>query len=283
VGESAIPVARAATAAGHRVLVIDDEETVRDLMRRFLGREGFEVVTARDGAEGLALARDLRPMLITLDVLMPGLDGWSVLENLKADPDLADIPVVMLTILDEKNKGFALGATDFLTKPVDRERLRSVIARYGGQKAERRALVVDDDPDTRVWLRRMLREEGWTVLEAANGREALARLANLAPDLMLLDLIMPEMDGFELIEELRHDEVWHRLPVIVVTAAELSDEDHERLNGSVLKVLHKTGTSREALLAELHELLAPVRLQARGPGEVDQAPLSECESALTGV
>jgi PAS domain S-box-containing protein len=285
--ESAVPTARAATAAGHRVLVIDDEETVRDLMRRFLGREGFEVVTARDGAEGLALARDLRPMLITLDVLMPGLDGWSVLENLKADPELADIPVVMLTILDDKNKGFALGATDFLTKPVDRERLRSVIARYGGQKAERCALVVEDDPDTRVWLRRMLREEGWTVLEAANGREALAQLANVTPDVMLLDLIMPEMDGFELIEELRHDEVWRRLPVVVVTAAELSDEDHERLNGSVLKVLHKTGTSHEALLAELHELLAPVRLHAHGVSDVDgQAPLGgghQCESALTGV
>jgi CheY-like chemotaxis protein len=256
-GESEIVAAQGATAAARRVLVIDDEETVRDLMRRFLGREGFEVVTARDGAEGLTLARDLRPMLITLDVLMPGLDGWSVLENLKADPDLADIPVVMLTILDDKNKGFALGATDFLTKPVDRERLRSVIARYGGQKAERRALVVDDDPDTRVWLRRMLREEGWTVLEAANGREALARLADKAPDVVLLDLMMPEMDGFELIEELRHDEVWRRLPVVVVTAAELSGEDHERLNGSVLKVLHKTGISREALLAELHELLIP--------------------------
>jgi adenylate cyclase len=271
--ESAIPAARTATAAGHRVLVIDDEETVRDLMRRFLGREGFEVVTARDGAEGLALARDLRPMLITLDVLMPGLDGWSVLESLKADPELANIPVVMLTILDDKNKGFALGATDFLTKPVDRERLRSAIARYGGQNTERRALVVEDDPDTRVWLRRVLREDGWTVLEAANGREALARLANVVPDVMLLDLIMPEMDGFELIEELRHDQVWRRLPVVVVTAAELSDKDHERLNGSVLKVLHKTGTSREALLAELHELLAPVRLQARGGREIDrQAP-----------
>ena len=265
---------RTAAAAGHRVLVIDDEETVRDLMRRFLGREGFEVVTARDGAEGLALARDLRPMLITLDVLMPGLDGWSVLESLKADPELADIPVVMLTILDDKNKGFALGATEFLTKPVDRERLRTVLARYGGQKAERRALVVEDDADTRVWLRRMLREEGWTVVEAANGREALARLADVAPDVVLLDLIMPEMDGFELLEELRHDEVWRRLPVVVVTAAELSDEDHERLNGSVLKVLHKTGTSREALLGELHELLAPVRPQARGVGEVDgQAPV----------
>jgi CheY-like chemotaxis protein len=239
------------------VLVIDDEETVRDLMRRFLAREGFEVVTARDGAEGLALARELSPMLITLDVLMPGLDGWSVLESLKSEPALADIPVVMLTILDEKNKGYALGATDFLTKPVDRERLRAVLAPYRGHKAESRALVVEDDPDTRAWLTRMLREEGWTVAEAANGREALARLADQAPDVVLLDLIMPEMDGFELLDELRRHEAWRRLPVVVVTAAELSAEDHERLNGSVLKVLHKAGTSREALLADLHDLVAP--------------------------
>jgi adenylate cyclase len=230
---------------------------VRDLMRRFLAREGFEVVTARDGAEGLALARELQPMLITLDVLMPGLDGWSVLESLKADPELADVPVVMLTILDEKNKGFALGATDFLTKPVDRDRLRAVLAHYRGQKADRHALLVEDDADTRAWLARMLREEGWTVVEAANGREALARLADAVPDVVLLDLIMPEMDGFELLDELRHEEAWRRLPVVVVTAAELSAEDHERLNGSVLKVLHKTGASREALLAELHELVAP--------------------------
>jgi adenylate cyclase len=188
---------------------------------------------------------------------MPGLDGWSVLENLKADPELAGIPVVMLTILDDKNRGLALGATDFLTKPFDPERLRTVLARYGGQKAERRALIVEDDADTRVWLRRMLREEGWTAIEAANGRDALARLADGVPDVVLLDLIMPEMDGFELLEELRRHEVWRRLPVVVVTAAELSEADHERLNGLVLKVLHKTGTSREALLAELHEVLAP--------------------------
>jgi hypothetical protein len=255
--ERASPAARTGTGAGHRVLVIDDEETVRDLMRRFLAREGFEVVTARDGAEGLALARELSPMLITLDVLMPGLDGWSVLESLKSEPALADIPVVMLTILDEKNKGYALGATDFLTKPVDRERLRAVLAPYRGHKAESRALVVEDDPDTRAWLTRMLREEGWTVAEAANGREALARLADQAPDVVLLDLIMPEMDGFELLDELRRHEAWRRLPVVVVTAAELSAEDHERLNGSVLKVLHKAGTSREALLADLHDLVAP--------------------------
>jgi CheY-like chemotaxis protein len=196
-------------------------------------------------------------MLITLDVLMPDLDGWSVLESLKADPELADIPVVMLTILDEKNKGYALGATDFLTKPVDRDRLRAVLGHHRSQKSERRALIVEDDADTRAWLARMLREDGWTVAEAANGREGLARLADAMPDIVLLDLIMPEMDGFEFLDELRRREAWRRLPVVVVTAAELSAEDHERLNGSVLKVLHKAGTSREALLADLHELVAP--------------------------
>ena len=130
---SAAPPGGAAEAA--TVLVIDDEETVRDLMRRFLAREGFDVVTAKDGAEGLELARQLRPALITLDVLMPGLDGWSVLQALKADPELAQIPVVMLTILDERNRGYALGAADYLTKPVDRDRLRALLARYCARAA----------------------------------------------------------------------------------------------------------------------------------------------------
>ena len=246
------------TAGGNRVLVIDDEETVRDLMRRFLTREGFEIVTARDGTEGLALARELKPTLITLDVLMPGLDGWSVLESLKADPELAGIPVVMLTILDDKNKGYALGATEFVTKPIDRERLRTILAQHHAQVVEtRQALVIEDDPDTRSWIIRILHGEGWTVLEAENGREALARLADATPDIVLLDLIMPEMDGFEFLDEVRHHPSWRRLPVIVVTAAELSAADHERLNSSVLKVLHKAGVSREALLAELHALVAP--------------------------
>ena len=256
--QSAAQGTRAVTSLANRVLVIDDEETVRDLMRRFLTREGFEIVTARDGTEGLALARELKPTLITLDVLMPGLDGWSVLESLKADPELAGIPVVMLTILDDKNKGYALGATEFVTKPIDRQRLRTILAQHHAQVVEtRQALVIEDDPDTRSWLIRILRDEGWTVLEAENGREALARLADAMPDIVLLDLIMPEMDGFEFLDEVRHHPSWRRLPVIVVTAAELSAADHERLNSSVLKVLHKAGVSREALLAELHALVAP--------------------------
>ena len=248
-------------AAGRdRVLVIDDEETVRDLMRRFLTREGFEVVTAADGAEGLALARDLRPALITLDVLMPGLDGWSVLRELKGDPALADIPVVMLTIVEEKNQGYALGAADYMVKPIDRERLRALLGRYGeAATAAGLALVVEDDPDTRASLGRRLREEGWSVAEAENGRAALARLAEGPADLVLLDLIMPEMDGFEFLDELRRTEAGRRTPVVVVTAADLSDSDRERLNRCVLRVLRKEPHGQDELLSELHELLAAYR------------------------
>jgi adenylate cyclase len=243
-------------AAKNRVLVIDDEETVRDLMRRFLTREGFEVVTAASGEEGLRLARDLRPALITLDVLMPGLDGWAVLKELKAESELADIPVVMLTILDEKNRGYALGAADYMTKPIDRDRLRALLGRYCETAQAKQALVVEDDPDLRAWLSRLLREGGWTVAEAENGRVGLACLAAAPADLVLLDLMMPEMDGFEFLGKLRSTEAGRQVPVIVVTAADMSDSDRQRLNGGVLRILQKGGQNRDQLLAELHQLLA---------------------------
>ncbi|HEX5079676.1 MAG TPA: PAS domain-containing protein, partial [Geminicoccaceae bacterium] len=189
--EALAPVAHPTGAAasarrgGGKVLVIDDEQTVRDLMRRFLAREGFDVVTAKDGREGLQLARQLHPALITLDVLMPELDGWSVLQALKDDPQLAAIPVLMLTIVDEKHKGYALGATDYMTKPLDRERLRALLARYG-TTGGKRILVVDDDAEHRRRLTQVLEGEGWQVTEAENGRVALERLADLLPDLIVL-------------------------------------------------------------------------------------------------
>jgi CheY-like chemotaxis protein len=246
-------------ALGDRVLVVDDEGIVRDLVGRFLTREGFEVVTAADGTEALALARDLRPALITLDVLMPGLDGWSVLQELKRDPALADIPVVLLTIVEDKNRGYALGATDYMVKPFDRERLRTLLDRYRGAATAKRALVVEDDPETRNWLCRQLREEGWTVADAENGRVALARLAEAPTDLVLLDLIMPEMDGFDFLDEVRRFEAGRRTQVVVVTAADLSYADRQRLNGGVLRVLQKGSHSRDELLSDLHELLAAYR------------------------
>jgi signal transduction histidine kinase/CheY-like chemotaxis protein/CHASE3 domain sensor protein len=252
-----------ATGVAATVLVIDDEETVRDLMRRFLAREGFDVVTAKDGEEGLALARQLRPALITLDVLMPGVDGWSVLRALKADPTLAPIPVVMLSILDEQNRGYALSAADYLTKPVQRDRLRSLLARHCRRAAGKHVLIVDDDPEARRWLARALTAEGWQTSEAGDGLAALARVRENRPDLILLDLLMPEMDGFEFLTRLQADSAAARVPVVVVTAADLTDDDHRRLNGAVEKVLLKDAHSRDEFLQTLRELVGravPARL-----------------------
>ncbi len=235
------------------VLVIDDEPAVRDLMQRFLAREGFRVVTAAGGEEGLRRARELRPDAITLDVMMPGMDGWAVLSALKADPDTAEIPVVMLTIVDDKNLGYALGASDYLTKPIDRERLVTVLKQH---RRDRPVLVVDDDAEVRQLLRRMLEPEGYTVTEADNGRTALGHLRDVAPGVILLDLMMPEMDGFEFVAEFRRHEAWRAIPIIVITAKDLTREDRERLNGYVQKILQKGAHGRDELLAEVRELVA---------------------------
>jgi CheY-like chemotaxis protein len=185
--------------------------------------------------------------------MMPGLDGWPVLSALKADPDVADIPVIMLTIVDDKNLGYALGAADYLTKPLDRDRLVTVLAKY---RRDLPVLVVDDDAGVRQLLRRMLEPEGYTVVEAENGRAALDRLRAVAPSVVVLDLMMPEMDGFEFVAEFRRHEAWRTIPIVVVTAKDLSREDRERLNGYVQKILQKGAHGRDELLAEVRELVA---------------------------
>jgi signal transduction histidine kinase/CheY-like chemotaxis protein len=248
-----VPAAERPVAAVGTVLVIDDEPAVRDLMQRFLGKEGFRVVTAASGEEGLRRAREIRPDAITLDVMMPGLDGWAVLSALKADTDLADIPVVMLTIVDDKNLGYALGASDYLTKPIDRDRLAAVLGRY---RRDLPVLVVDDDVEVRQLLRRMLEPEGYAVVEADNGRVALERLRDGTPAVVLLDLMMPEMDGFDFVAEFRRHAAWRAIPIVVITAKDLSREERERLNGYVQKILQKGAHGRAELLAEVRELVA---------------------------
>jgi GAF domain-containing protein/CheY-like chemotaxis protein/anti-sigma regulatory factor (Ser/Thr protein kinase) len=235
------------------VLVIDDEAAIRDLMQRFLAKEGFRVVAAAGGEEGLRLARELRPEAITLDVMMPGMDGWAVLSALKADSALADIPVIMLTIVDDKNLGYALGAADYLTKPIERDRLLAVLRAH---RRDHPVLVVDDDVTLRQLLRRMLEPEGYTVVEAENGRVALDRLSSVAPSVVLLDLMMPEMDGFEFVTEFRRNEAWRGIPIVVITARDLSRDDRERLNGYVQKILQKGVHGRDQLLAEVRDLVA---------------------------
>jgi signal transduction histidine kinase/CheY-like chemotaxis protein len=250
------PVRRPSTT--RTVLVIDDDPTVRDLLERFLTKEGFSVVLAEGAVEGLRRARDIRPAAITLDVLMPDLDGWTVLAALKGDPELADIPVILVTIVDEKNKGYALGAADYLIKPIDRDRLARVLRKLCGDRASRDVLVIEDDDTTREVLRGALARDGWSVAQAENGRVGLTRLAEKIPDVILLDLMMPEMDGFEFIAELRGKPEWQHIPVLVVTARDLSAEDRRRLSGGVQQIIQKGAYDRDRLLAEVGQVLAAI-------------------------
>ena len=241
---------------GDTVLVIDDDPAARDLMRRFLTREGFRPETASNGEEGLRLARELRPAAITLDVMMPGMDGWTVLQRLKADPDTQNIPVVMLTMVDDKNIGFALGAADYMTKPIDRARLSAILSKHRCADRETgcRVLLVEDDDATRDMMKSLLEREDWRVEEATNGRIALECLQTLTPDLILLDLMMPEMDGFEFARRLREKPEWKRIPVVVLTARDITAEDRRRLNGDVEKIVRKGAWDHAALLQELRHL-----------------------------
>ena len=247
---AAQPPSRTPRRETPQILVVDDDPTVRELMERHLRKEGFAVLTAAGGVEGLAQARRAHPAAITLDVMMPDIDGWTVLAALKGDPALADIPVILVTIVDDRQRGYALGATEYLVKPVDRARLVESL-RALCEVAVGRVLLVEDDAATRTTIRQMLEREGWEVAEAENGRVALERLAGGLPDAIVLDLLMPEMDGFEFVAALRNRREWRRLPVLVVTAMELSEEDHRRLNGEVERVIRKSGQPRDELLREL--------------------------------
>jgi CheY-like chemotaxis protein len=250
------PHAEALPEGSVTLLVIDDDPTVRELLQRALSKEGWQVASASGGEEGLRLAKALHPVAIALDVLMPGMDGWSVLTALKADPALADIPVIMFTFVDDKNLGYALGAVDYLIKPVDRDRLITLLAKYRRVTPSHRVLIVEDDGVTRELLCRLLENEGWTVSAAENGRVALERLATEQPELILLDLMMPEMDGFEFIVELHKHDTWQRLPIVVVTAKDLTPEERLYLNGNVQRILQKGTYSRDALLRVVRDLVA---------------------------
>ncbi len=234
----------------HCILVIDDDEDIRDLMRRMLTREGYRVVTAVSGKEGIKLARQIKPSVITLDVLMPDQDGWSVLGQLKSDPELVDIPVVMQTILDEPRKGFMLGASEFLTKPIDRARMIEVIRRLD-HKGEPKALVVEDDEGTRSRIVDWLRTEGWQVHTARNGIEGVQAYLQHAPALIILDLMMPEMDGFEFLEKVRELPQAAESSVIIVTAKDLTSSDLDRLNGGVQRIIQKGNHTSEGILREI--------------------------------
>ena len=225
--------------AGDCVLVIDDDVTARELVADHLKSEGFSVITASGGLKGLKLAKQVKPMVITLDVMMPDLDGWSVLAALREDSELADVPVIMVSILDEQRRGAALGAAGYLTKPIDHERLRRLVDRFRTPERPIKVLVVEDDPYQRERMRGWIEGQNSIVQQAANGRQALERLQESKPDLILLDLLMPEMDGFQFVATLQKEPAWWDIPVIVITALELDAKDRARLNSGVETVLVK--------------------------------------------
>jgi signal transduction histidine kinase/DNA-binding response OmpR family regulator len=237
------------------VLVIDDDPDAGDLMARNLEKNGFAVLRASKGGEGIEIARKKKPDAITLDVMMPGMDGWSVLSVLKADPATAKIPVVMVTMLQDRQMGYALGASDFLTKPVDAAKLRDVIARHAGRPGAH-VLVVEDDPASREMLTRLLQKEGLDVAEAENGSAALEQLATRIPSLILLDLMMPVMDGFEFLSVIAREPQLSGIPVVVVTAKDLTSEDRERLDGFVREVFQKGAMDRDKLLRDVCTMIA---------------------------
>jgi CheY-like chemotaxis protein len=243
------------------ILVIDDDATVRDVIGRFLEREGFSVAKADGGKEGLRLARELHPAAVTLDIMMPDLDGWTVLAAIKGDPDLVHLPVILMTIVDEKNRGYALGATEYLVKPVDRKKLVDVLRALCGS-AGRPLLMVDDDDLGRRQMRAALEQQGWTVTEASDGRDALTRLSEARPDVIVLDLMMPEMDDFEFLEEMRRNAEWRDIPVVVVTARDLTDADRSRLNGGVERIIQKTNC--DDMLREVRSVLSKCVERQRG-------------------
>ena len=218
------------------VLVVDDDAAQRELLARFLEREGFAVRTAADGRAGLALARAIRPRAILLDVMMPQMDGWSVLSTLKADAELASIPVVMASFVNEPGLANALGAAEYLLKPVEWDQLKDVMQRF--RATEGCVLVVDDDPDARARLRTVLERNGWQVAEAGNGQEALSSVAQAAPQVILLDLTMPVMDGFTFLHALREQPDGAEIPVVVLSARDLSQGDRQRLS-TAKQVLRK--------------------------------------------
>ena len=230
------------------ILVVDDDATVRELVERHLQRAGFAVVTARGGQEGLRLVRELRPAAVTLDIMMPDLDGWTVLAAIKGDPALAATPVVLMSIVDQKNRGYALGAADYLVKPVDRTKLIETLIGICGSIAGH-ALLVDDDDVVRRSVRQALEPIGWQVTEAENGEVAVEVLAAGRPDVIILDLMMPKMDGFEFLDKLRSRPAGQDIPVVIITAKDLTQEDRDRLNGGVERIIQKS--DRDEMLRQL--------------------------------
>ena len=243
-------------SSGKTILIIDDDPTVSELMKRQLSKEGYQVIIAPNGKDGIRLARELKPDAITLDILMPEMDGWSVLRTLKADPEVSNIPVIMASILDEKNKGFSLGAADFLSKPIQKEYLMKSIRNLTGDKENLKICIIEDDESLRFTIKEILEKQNVEILEAENGKVGMSLLQKeeIKPDLILLDLMMPVMNGFEFLKSIRETDL-NTIPILVLTGADLSEDEKSFLSGEVQRILEKSEDTLSSIVSEVGNVI----------------------------
>ena len=252
------------------VLAIDDDANIRDLMERFLTRQGFYAYTAANGEEGLEMARRIRPDVITLDVMMAEKDGWSVLAELKKDPFTAHIPVIMLTMVEDRELGYALGAADFLQKPVDKKVLADVISRHIRLTAQTSVLLVLPDRKARYALAESLENSGLRVYTADHGLEALELLEKIEPTIIVTELIMPVMDGVKFMDELKQHPRWRDIPTIVIAAEEIPPDKARELTRQFEAIVMSQQSDPDGFLRELEaQLIAKVRQSAVREAEPD--------------
>jgi DNA-binding response OmpR family regulator len=245
------------TDAGNIILVIEDDEKACRLMKYYLEREGYTVVFASNGNNAIALAKQHKPKVITLDIMLPDKDGWEILTDLRSDPETETIPVIIVSMLDNKDLGYSFEADDYFVKPVDKDKLLHRIKDLSGKKhgLDDVVLIIDDDPKSVKLAACILEEAGEKVLKAYNGKDGLEIARNEKPALIILDLMMPEMSGFEVVAELRKDDRTKDIPIIVLTAKDITREDRQALNGHIKKLMTKASFDKKTLIKEIKRCL----------------------------
>ncbi len=248
------------------ILVVEDDPASAELLARQIERVGFRTQNARNGTEAIAMARQQKPVAITLDIMLPDIDGWEVLTRLKRDEMTSDIPVIVVSVVDDPALGTALGALDYFVKPVDAKALVNRLSNFNFTRKSKgrqtRVLVVDDEAANREWLKNVLEPAGFRVAIATGGRQAIKLAKSGKPDLIMLDLLMPELNGFDVVEALSGSEATRRIPVMVLTAKHLTAADIAQLNGHVSTILKRGSTGSVDLLGQLQLVLTKRAVEA---------------------
>ncbi len=250
-------------STGRIILAIDDDQRVIKLYERYLQPQDYEIVALTDPSQAVERARQIKPFAITLDIMMPGYDGWQVLNDLKANPETRDIPVIICSIVDDREKGFSLGAADYLVKPILEDDLLGALDRLNGDGSIREVLVIDDDPDDLRLIGRLLNENGrYKAILTNGGKQGWEAITSRAPHAIILDLFMPDMDGFTILEKLRTTPNLQDIPVIVITGGDLTAEQREQLQQFGQRLLQKGALSEKQLLSTLERALKRINPRA---------------------